>query len=250
MLLVSLILVVVILATCRWYLNRRGLPPGPPALPLLGSLPFLHLSRGVLDWCGDSRVTRHRLATVSLGPQDVFVINDLKLAKELFDKDEFSGRPIDGWTKLFKTENGAMRGIIFTENSNWTKQRRFGIKTLRDLGFGRRSIEHIINEEITQIFSKLGRSSGQNYLLRSDFNIPFINVLWQLVCGYRFEETESQGRKVIENIDEFFKNYMILATIPISLMKYFRNKFLEENLKIVRNQKQYIVGKYILHLYL
>ena len=249
MLLVSLILVVVILATCRWYLNRRGLPPGPPALPLLGSLPFLQLSRGVLDWCGDPQVTRHRLATVSLGPQDVFVINDLKLAKELFDKDEFSGRPIDGWTKLFKTEKGAMRGIIFTENSNWTKQRRFGIKTLRDLGFGRRSIEHIINEEITQIFSKLGRSSGQNYLLRSDFNIPFINVLWQLVCGYRFEETESQGRKVIENIDEFFKNYMILATIPISLMKYFRNKFLEENLKIVRNQKQYIVGKYILHFF-
>ena len=157
MFIASLLLAVIVLASCRWYLARLKLPPGPPAVPLLGSLPFLQLRRGLIDWSTDPRVTRHRLTTVALGPKNFFVINDLKLAKELFDKDEFSGRPIDDWTKLFKTENVAMRGIIFTENSNWTKQRRFSIKTLRDLGFGRRSIEHIINEEITQIYSKLGR---------------------------------------------------------------------------------------------
>ena len=109
MLLVSLILVVVILATCRWYLNRRGLPPGPPALPLLGSLPFLHLSRGVLDWCRDPRVTRHRLATVALGPRNLFVINDLKLAKELLDKELFTERDITEWTKHLFMLNGKIR---------------------------------------------------------------------------------------------------------------------------------------------
>ena len=73
----------------------RGLPPGPLSVPLLGTLDiFTNYSRtatsivfgekffGFREWC-----------TIYLGPSLVLVlINDFKLAKELFAKEEFSGQ--------------------------------------------------------------------------------------------------------------------------------------------------------------
>ena len=245
MLLLSLLSVLLLLAVCRWYVRRRLLPPGPPAVPVLGSIPFLDLRRGLVSWTTDTRVTGHTLATVSMGPKNYFVINDLKLARELFEKEEFTGRPRDQWGEKFKVVKGVMRGIVHTEGHNWVKQRRFGLKTLRDLGFGNRSVEQIINEEIDEICTKLSRSSerGEEHLLGSDFNIPLINVLWQLVAGYRFDQQEPEGRDVINNINEFFRNYQTLFTIPLLVIKVFRKKFFEENMKIATNQTKYILGK-------
>ena len=245
MFVVSVLLAMAVLATCHWYLRRRRLPPGPPAVPLLGSLPFLSLSRGMVDWSLDSRVTRHNLATVSLGPKNLFVINDLKLAKELFEKDEFSGRPTNEWVDHRKLINGKLRGIVVSENENWIKQRRFGLKTLRDLGFGRRSIEQIVNEEIEEIIVKLGDSSDRDgdYLMDSVFNIPIINVLWQLVAGYRFDEKDPEGRVVIKDITSIFQNHFTFATIPFKLLKIFRKKFVDENIQILNNQTKYIRGR-------
>ena len=110
---------------------------------------------------GTSREDDFPPAPVSLGPKDVFVINDLKLAKELCDKDEFNKRAITEWVEVFKIRKGKLRGILATEGGDWVKQRRSGLRTLRDLGFGRRTIEEIVNKEIDEIISKLGSSLGQ-----------------------------------------------------------------------------------------
>ena len=112
MFIISLLAAVLVLATCRWFLARLRLPPGPPALPLLGSLPFLSLRRGLVDWSSDPRVTRHRLATVGLGPRNLFVINDLQLARELFDKEELAKRDITDWAKHLFMLNGKIAAIL------------------------------------------------------------------------------------------------------------------------------------------
>ena len=138
----------------------------------------------------------------------------------------------------------SLRGIIANESAGWVKQRRFGLKTLRDLGFGRRTIEDIINEEIDQMMTKIGRDcEGKDFLVDTIFNIPMINVLWQLVAGHRFDEADSEGRTVVNNIVKIFQNYLKLVIFPLSLTKLFRKKFFEENLKIVNNQRKYIQGK-------
>ena len=243
MFLTSVLLSLLVLAVVRWYLKRRVLPPGPPAVPVLGCLPFLQLRRGLVDWSLDPRVTRHRLATVTLGPRNLFVINDLPLAKELFDREDFNGRNVSDFMKQVKVVNGKIRGIIAAKGEDWVKQRRFGLRTLRDLGFARRGIEDIINEEIDQIIDMMvSESDEENFLVESVFNIPVINVLWQLVAGYKFDKKVSEERNVINNISMIFKNFFSLATFPLGLTKFFRKKFVEDNLKVVKNQREYIEG--------
>ena len=91
----ELLLITIVLLCLHHYRRTRGLPPGPPSVPLLGTLDiFMNYSGtapsiifgeqyfGFREWC-----------TIFLGPSLVLVlINDFKLAKELFAKDEFSGR--------------------------------------------------------------------------------------------------------------------------------------------------------------
>ena len=51
---------------------------------------------------------------MTLGPRNLFVINDLKLARELFDRDVLSGRAHPDWLKLIKMSNGKMRADLCT----------------------------------------------------------------------------------------------------------------------------------------
>ena len=74
----------------------KGFPDGPPRIPLLGSLPFMVSATGG----GNSQldVNRRMFARYGkvwgayLGDTPLVKIGDLKLAKELFAMEQFSGR--------------------------------------------------------------------------------------------------------------------------------------------------------------
>ena len=103
-----MIIFLILLAVIRNIFRRkRTNPPGPLRVPFLGSLLFLDLSKGFLSWGLDPRV----FAFVKLGRVEINVINDLELAKELFEKEEFSGKNPDQWFSR------AGYGTIFPEAS-------------------------------------------------------------------------------------------------------------------------------------
>ena len=43
------------------------------------------------------------------------------------------------------------QGIIHSRGLHWAAQRRFALKTLKDFGFGKKSLETAINEEIDEV---------------------------------------------------------------------------------------------------
>ena len=68
--------------------------------------------------------------------------------------------------------------------------RKFSFKTLKGFGLGSKSLEEVIHFEAENMLEKVFASSG-DVLLGSEFNLPMINTLWQIVAGTRCGIRES-----------------------------------------------------------
>ena len=80
-----------ILAICllfySHYNKRKHLPPGPISVPFIGSLisKGFKINREEFYKYGD-------MYSIFLGQSTLIIINDMKRTKELFNRDEFSGK--------------------------------------------------------------------------------------------------------------------------------------------------------------
>ena len=52
-------------------------------------------------------------------------------------------------------------GIISTSGDVWKNQRRFTLRTLRDLGFGRNTLEPIMQEELEELLKLFHNRQGE-----------------------------------------------------------------------------------------
>lgn len=96
-------------------------------------------------------------------------------------------------------------GIIFNNGDGWSTQRRFSIRTLRDFGFGKQSLEAAMNFEIDNMIETYSRTVG-DVLISSDFNLPIINILWQLVAGTRITPEDPEATRMVELVNSLFAN--------------------------------------------
>eukprot|EP00092_Neocalanus_flemingeri_P034518 GFUD01037533.1.p1 GENE.GFUD01037533.1~~GFUD01037533.1.p1 ORF type:complete len:516 (+),score=112.45 GFUD01037533.1:99-1550(+) len=205
-----------------YFLKRRGntSPPGPKRIPFLGSLPFLPTKKGITDWVLEDAVTRHKIARVDFGPNPAYFINDFELAKTLFDKAEFSGRKATPTQLLHRYFNKTPQGILFTQNEQWSTNRRFSLKTLKDFGFGKKSIEDSIHFEVEELSETFLSAKGDN-LIGTDFNVPIINILWQMVADSRFTPQDPEGMKMVENVTNIFITGIKFNHIPLFINQMF-----------------------------
>ena len=59
---------------------------------------------------------------------------------------------------------------------------------------------------------------NSDVLMRNDFNIPIINILWQMVAGYRFDKNDSN----VKNVTEIFLDGIKIHFIPFPILKVSR----------------------------
>ena len=216
-----------ILLALLWFSHFQKLlklPPGPFSLPLIGTV------RIFLDGAGAGAAVSPKyhkyqdFYTLCLGTMTLVVINDFQLGKELFSKDEFSGNfsVILTFSKLHITilgrlnfyihryirgQNGRALGVITTEGQVWSQQRRFALKHLKDFGFGRKSLDSVMIEEVDQLIDKLIKTQRNGVVeILGTFNIAIINVLWQIVASKRFDVDHPDTQKLMEQLNCIFKN--------------------------------------------
>ena len=135
----------------------KQLPPGPTSLPLVGSIPFLDRNKGNADAVLDKAFYKFSpdMYTVWLGSTPLVVIQDFNLAKDLFSREEFCGRIFAHHYKFVRGKGGHSLGIMATMGSFWQEQRRFALKHLKDLGFGKQKLDTVIQDEIQYLIDEL-----------------------------------------------------------------------------------------------
>ena len=127
-------------------------PPGPARIPLLGSVYFLppDVRKGKKKFTIYLQETFGPIAGIYLGNKPSVVVSDFALIKDLYKRYETSGRPISKpfHEIRFGGEDGSQRGILQSTGQEWQEQRRFTIKQLRDMGFGKSSMEDMVVNEV------------------------------------------------------------------------------------------------------
>uniref|UniRef100_A0A3B3E0M1 Uncharacterized protein n=1 Tax=Oryzias melastigma TaxID=30732 RepID=A0A3B3E0M1_ORYME len=150
----SLILVA-LTAVLLWLLNLRNnrkhrLPPGPPALPLIGNL--LQLKKNLSQTYGP-------VMTIYMGWKRTVALVGYDAVKEaLVDQaDDFVGRA--PFPFIHRATRGY--GIGISNGERWRQLRRFTLMTLRDFGMGRKGMEQWIQEESRHIRTHIHAIKGE-----------------------------------------------------------------------------------------
>ncbi|GLH14155.1 Methyl farnesoate epoxidase, partial [Gryllus bimaculatus] len=185
----TLLLCIFIVAILCTHLQKpKQFPPGPPRLPILGNL--LTFQRLVKD-TGHFYLAVSQLAAkygrivgiyLGSGPPTVFVSGYEEVQQALSNSD-LDGRP-DGF---------------------FNKLRTMGER--RDFGFGKRSMEVIIQEEaqiLVRHVETLATEHPDGVALHEALTLPVLNSLWAIVAGVRYELN-----------DEIFKKYISIQDAQI-----------------------------------
>lgn len=196
MVLISILILVALLVFC-WRDTRRpvNFPPGPSWLPVMGNLLLILQLHSI---CGFYHLAWHHLAKkfgpvvgLKIGRERLIIVSGNETIRQLYAADEFTGRP-DGF--FFRLRSFEKRlGVVFTDGVVWEEQRRFSLKTLRQLGMGRHGmVEHVEREaaEMVLHFGALvdcsSAKDGKAIVeMEHVFDVPVLNVLWAMLAGQR-----------------------------------------------------------------
>ncbi|CAG7786193.1 unnamed protein product [Allacma fusca] len=182
------------------YQTRRGrsrlsqLPPGPFRIPIFGYMPFM---------ASNPQNALKKLAqrygnvfTIYLGNYRVVVLNDYKTIKDAFKEDNFSGRPN---LKMLEVRNqGVRRGLVCSEGREWSEQRKFTLRQLKDLGLGKQSMDCLVHDEIDELVVGLKRDKLKSVNLQHRITTAVLNVIWRITCGERYTHDDYRMQILLE----------------------------------------------------
>ena len=136
-----------------------------------------------------------------IGSEKFIIISKFELVRDLFKKDEVADRPpFEPYNETrpghdFPGLDGCPPGIVFGKGRYWKDQRRFTLRHLRDFGFGKSSMEGLLQEELEKFCHKLHEKSGTDLDLTGMLNISILSSLWFIMTG---EKLALDNTKLIE----------------------------------------------------
>ena len=116
------------------------------------------------------------------------------------------GRPKHYWHYHIKGYHGKNLGITNSDGPTWTEQRRFALKHLKDLGFGRKSLDAVTVEEADQVIDSFLNTKDGIIQMKNNFNAALINVIWQIVASKKFDPEDEQTKYIIDLMKAQSKN--------------------------------------------
>jgi hypothetical protein len=119
-------------------------------------------------------------------------------------------------------------GVVFTDGEFWREQRRFTMRQLREMGFGKTSVEYQMTDEIRDLIDEIKKQGRSNDDFIVDFKgifvVSVVNILWAIVGGERFQRDDARFKRLLEDIDLFFRvGNPVRANfpVPVFLLRLF-----------------------------
>lgn len=94
------------------------------------------------------------------------------------------------------------------------------MRQLREMGFGKSSIEYQTMEEIRDLIDEIRNQgkSNEDYIVdfKGIFVVSVVNILWAIVGGERFQRSDAKFKRLLEDIDLFFRvGNPVRANVPV-----------------------------------
>ena len=172
---------------------------------------------------------------------------DIELVKKYFNKDQFINRPKYSFLNAFTNP-----GIIHYNGEAWRTMKRFTLKSLKSIGFGKSSFEPAMHREINYFLDQLAIVSKEGPVKISRLLGPAAsNVVTMLVVGERFDYDHPTRKKM----DSFFLrpsegaddrlDYLSVVNFveSVRLIKHLRLKFVSFILEFQKFNTDIIRGR-------
>lgn len=216
--------------------NKKNLPPCLPALPIVGSIPFLRLT-GTNDHLRYQELVPKygNICSFWLGNKFVVLISGYDLIRTalLSQPVVMAGRPFTDMYSV-KLNNHKCLGLVLPSYSalGWKTERQVSLAILKEFGFGKRLMESRIMREVVNLVSYLEQSNGKPQDLREALDISVSNVICSVITGKRYAFNDcGELVSVLDAIRkefEYFSKAMIVDFIPLTAYLPSLQKPLEE----------------------
>jgi hypothetical protein len=87
------------------------------------------------------------------------------------------------------------------------EQRRFTLKSLRDFGFGKRSMEVLVQDEVKDLIEAFKKLEGKPMSTQHKFNAAVLNALWSIVTGKRHAQDDPVLGDLIKRLTRYSYSY-------------------------------------------
>ncbi|XP_062602734.1 cytochrome P450 2B4-like isoform X1 [Saccostrea cucullata] len=241
--------IVVVLVSLIWSLTGRpkGLPPGPTCYPIIGNVGLFKPSEAV---------TAHRrlrkiygdIYTIMIFHKPIIFVHGFNNIRTLLVKhgDIFSERPRSLATDLVEGN-----GVIWSSGLIWRETRSFALITLRKLGFGRRSMESQIMEEVDCLMEKLEKYENEAIDIQNVLKASTANVICSLLFGKRFDYDDTRFKRLMYLLSKSFSSVTTASSVflfpSLRNIKIFNIDPVLENIRATRTFLDEIIEEHRRH---
>ncbi|GLV42629.1 Cytochrome P450 305a1 [Carabus blaptoides fortunei] len=189
----------------------KNYPPGPPWLPIIGNLRDVK-ARSLIH--GGQHIAFTKLAEefntnvlgLKLGGEHVVVAFSYPIVSTVLSSNVFAGRPDNFFIRTRCM--GTRRGITCVDGPLWTEQRNFTVRHLRNAGYGKETMETLINEELDDIILLLEKERP-DIDFESIFPPSVLNILWTLSTGIRLHRDDQRLQSLVSMLNKRSKAFDI-----------------------------------------